>query len=725
MKVCLMEVEAKFTVPDRHVYQRLSRCRELAGYVLVPTSTVTVTDTYLDTADHRLLEGGYACRLRNEGDQVIATLKGLGGANGAIHSRDEQEAVLPVWTPRAADWPKSSARSLALRLSGGAELEPLFELTQRRARAKVLRGDHMIAEWSLDAVRLAAGAMPVRYYELEIELKGRGKTDDLTPLVEELTREWRLAPEPRSKFQRALETFRRVSAGNDLSDEERALLAEYAARAGQSVARRAAVVLGWAAGLPTREIAVQAGLSVGRARYWLRAFRIRRLGIFVVTARRQAADRAADSPPLPDRPLTAPDAPAQADPPAEYEPSGDVPLEQAQPQAAGAPEPPTTVEQPAPRKTPSQKTPSRKTPSRKADKRQVWVVEATAAPPEPPTPPVLSPDEPMAEVGRKLLYFHFQRMLYNEPGTREGEDAEALHDMRVATRRMRAAVQLIQPYFDPAALKPFNKELRRVARALGAVRDLDVLIGKARDFEARTLDATGEDQGVARTSGPLAPLLAAWDAQREDARRDLVDCLDSDKYRKFKPRFEAFLTTAGAGALTQAAADATAPAAYQARHVVAGVLFGRFERVRAFEPLLPAAPLPTYHALRIECKRLRYAMEFFRDMLGPQAQRLIKLVTAMQDVLGDLHDSVVTEEMVTSFLHQEAANHVAGPARSEPAALQQGALPARGAPLEGVAGYLVAQWAIQRDLLARFPAAWADLIGPDFRRDLSLAVAVL
>ena len=54
----------------------------------------------------------------------------------------------------------------------------------------------------------------------------------------------------------------------------------------------------------------------------------------------------------------------------------------------------------------------------------------------------------MDEAARKTLLFHFERMLKHEPGTREGEDAEELHDMRVATRRMRAALRVFDGYID-------------------------------------------------------------------------------------------------------------------------------------------------------------------------------------------------------------------------------------------------------------------------------------
>lgn len=66
--------------------------------------------------------------------------------------------------------------------------------------------------------------------------------------------------------------------------------------------------------------------------------------------------------------------------------------------------------------------------------------------------PGVLPDDPMSEAGRKVLRFHFGRMLEHEPGTRLGDDIEELHDMRVATRRMRSAFRVFTSYFDRDAL---------------------------------------------------------------------------------------------------------------------------------------------------------------------------------------------------------------------------------------------------------------------------------
>ena len=703
-----MEVEAKFAVPDRKTFLRLAAQRSLAGYTLAHTRSVEVHDQYLDTADGRLYAAGYSCRLRREPDKVIATLKGLGDAAGAVHQRDEQEVQLPEWVPDPAAWPAGPARELALRLTGGTPLQPLFELSQLRARSDVMDGERHVAEWSLDAVTVPVGERPAHYYELEVELKDSGNEDDLQALAGELSDRWRLYPQTRSKFQRAYEIYLayRQTLQARLSSAERNVIAAHAAGETAALARRAATVLGWAEGLPSREIAARAGLSRQRALFWLRSFRARRLAIFNEEPATASASQEGlgDSVPAEEAtPVATPSQSSEVDPGAQA--AGAAPhvkrtkgrktaaraAQSSASKASGdkAEAEPATLSQPVtiPMEAGASADPAVQSEGQPAEKK----AEA----------PKISADEPMSEAGRKILYTHFCRMLENEEGTRLGEDPEALHDMRVATRRMRAAFQLFAPYFTPEALAPFGKSLKLTGRALGAVRDLDVLMVKAQAFQS------GQDEGSGAGPQPLAPLLSAWRQRRDTAREELLVYLDEKKYAKFKVRFEEFLTSPGAGAVPPPPGQ---PTPYRVRHLVAGLLVNRYEGVRAYESSLPAAPLTTYHALRIECKRFRYALEFFRDVLGPEVGGVIKQVTGMQDLLGDLHDAVVSEGMVAEFLHDQAARRISD---------------VQPEVLDGVARYLTAQWTIQRDLLARFPARWVELIGPDFRRNLSLAVAML
>ncbi len=836
-----MEIEAKFAVPDRSTWRRLAQLRALAGFRLIARGAGQVADRYFDTRDGRLRRSGFACRLRTEGDLIVATLKGLGGAEGAVHRRTEEEVRLPAWDPDPATWPAGPARDLALELAGGAPLEPLFDLAQRRIRRELCAGERLIAQLSLDFVRLHLTALrrPAvsAYYELEVELADAGQEADLAAVVAELSDVWQLPPEPRSKFERALALLeaRRAALALNLTAEERRTLEAHAAAADSPHGRRARALLAWDEGRPAAEVGRQCGLSAGRVRYWARAFRERRLGIFppaaatepaaaaaglavpaVSPAEIETAGRPAPAPPAANRIRTVrrlceaygvdlPHARRVADHATQLfdllRPAHSLPGKRrrllrdaallntiaAGPAAGGRsgrdlilaaplrglsmtgrlalactvalnaePSPPADdptwlaldeslrhqvqlmaalirvaealdasrtqstaiqsgegAEGPLCRiilKGPAAATDAERAGQaadlwqRLAGQRLVFEALPVAAaavgatgPAGMPSLPVYTPPaatDSMAEAGRKILTLHFGRMLANEEGTRLGEDPEALHDMRVATRRMRAAFALFAPYYEPKALKSLGKGLRRTGRTLGAVRDLDVLIGKARAYSER-LAAEGH--------ADLTPLLEAWTAERTAARGQMLAYLDGPAYRRFVDEFAAFLAAPPTAAIAPTTSD-------QVRHVVPRLILERYEAVRAFERLLPDADLATYHALRIECKGLRYALEFFREVLGEEASALIRQVTAMQDLLGELQDARVAEELLTAFLD----------ARRPPAADRSAE-----AALAGVEAYLAAQHSRQAELLAAFPAPWADLIGPEFRRRLALAIAAL
>ena len=332
----------------------------------------------------------------------------------------------------------------------------------------------------------------------------------------------------------------------------------------------------------------------------------------------------------------------------------------------------------------------------------VWVqpeevVEPEAAPPRKRLKaPGILPDDPMSEAGRKVLRFHFERMLEHEPGTRLGEDIEELHDMRVATRRMRSAFRVFSPYFDPDVLKPFLKGLKRTGGALGSVRDLDVFMEKAQ----RYLDGLPEE---GRSS--LDPLLANWQEEREAARAQMLAYLDGKKYQQFTRDFGEFLLTEGAGALP---VPADKPLPHRVCHLVPTLIYGRYQVVRGYETVVEDAAIETLHALRIDCKRLRYSLEFFREVLGPEAEDVIREVVIIQDHLGNLHDADVACGLLVGFLD--------GWAKAE----QRERI-----NVSGVASYLVAKQNELRELIESFPEAWQHFNRSEVRRKLALAVSVL
>jgi CHAD domain-containing protein len=326
--------------------------------------------------------------------------------------------------------------------------------------------------------------------------------------------------------------------------------------------------------------------------------------------------------------------------------------------------------------------------------------------PHPPQKPGLTIEDSMSEAARKTLLFYFKRMMDHEAGTRAGKDIEELHDMRVATRRMRTALQIFADYLDAESLRPFVKMLRRTGRALGAVRDLDVFRLKTQHY-LDSLPPSRQDE--------LEPLLAAWQGEYQARRAGMLAHLGSEGCARFKERFGEFLITPGSGALrTTSTGDKPIP--YRLRHVLPGVLFAGYAQVRAYDEWLSETnmTLARYHQLRISSKRLRYTLEFFREVLGVKSKPLIEKTKRAQDHLGDLQDAVVACKVLSDFLVWGKWKHKSRDTSSGNMLVAPGA-----------AVYLAVRQAEIRELLQGFPPLWSDLSGTEFGRQLAELAAVI
>jgi len=325
-----------------------------------------------------------------------------------------------------------------------------------------------------------------------------------------------------------------------------------------------------------------------------------------------------------------------------------------------------------------------------------------------PENPGIQLDDSMAEAARKTLYFHLQRMLYHEPGTRLGENIEELHDMRVATRRMRAALRVFSEHINEKEIAPFAKGLRRGGRTLGAVRDLDVFREKMQVY-LNTLPPERKAE--------LDPLLAAWQAQRAQARQELLTYLDSARYVHFREQFSQFLQTPGAGALPALTQDGDL-IPQNVRHVVPVIIHERLASVRAHGEWVsaPDTPLTRFHRLRIASKEMRYALEFFHEVLGPESKALINTMKALQDHLGNLQDAVVACNLLRDFLTWGTWGHAEG--SDEPWPMSPVVAP-------GVATYLAVRQTEIQTLVQAFPPVWAQIAGSIFQKNLEAALRPL
>ncbi|MCC7449570.1 MAG: CHAD domain-containing protein [Anaerolineae bacterium] len=318
-------------------------------------------------------------------------------------------------------------------------------------------------------------------------------------------------------------------------------------------------------------------------------------------------------------------------------------------------------------------------------------IHAVVMPP-PGDKPGVSADDPMSEAGRKVLAYYFARKRAEEEKVRAENASDPIHDMRVATRRLRSALALFSPFYHKHTIKPFRKTLAKVADALGAVRDMDVFRHKTKDYAESLPEAAREG---------LQPLLDDTQHRIDEAYQTLIDTLDSHSYQHFLTAFADFVTTPEKGA--RAFADEDQPVPYLVRHVIPPLIYEKYAAVRAYETGLANAPLDTLHALRIETKRLRYALEAFAEVLGPEAKQVIDAAKALQDHLGDLQDARVAGLHMMTFI-QEADE------QASTAAILQ---------------YMAAREAGKQDLLNGIPQAWATFTRPDLRRALALSVSGL
>jgi CHAD domain-containing protein/transposase len=319
--------------------------------------------------------------------------------------------------------------------------------------------------------------------------------------------------------------------------------------------------------------------------------------------------------------------------------------------------------------------------------------DEVAAPDSRKLPGLLS-DDSLTEAGRKVLRQHFEDMVAQGENAGLGEDPEVVHKMRVATRRMRSAFEVFEGAFTEKSVRFFRKPLKRTGKALGRVRDLDVLLLHMKEYAS---GLTADDAAA------FQPLITAWEEERTAHLHALTEYLRSDQYAVFCNQFGTFVRSDGKGSAPE-------------REIYDGIrkrigerapelVISRYTDMLAFDAHVATATLDRLHALRIQCKKLRYTLEFLQEVLGPQAKKIIRHVTAMQDYLGHLQDDQTAGFMITSFVQEldERQAHLPLGARLNAAPLLT---------------YLADRQARKHQLLTSFPETWRDFLAQDFRKRL-------
>ena len=274
----------------------------------------------------------------------------------------------------------------------------------------------------------------------------------------------------------------------------------------------------------------------------------------------------------------------------------------------------------------------------------------------------LQPDEPLLSAVSKVLFHLWETAWAEAQGTLEG-DADALHDMRVAMRRLRTAMQNFEgtteaPLVPLHLLRELARQRRKLGKlgdALGAVRDFDVLRDDVKAYQETQVKSQAAKTS-AQDSG-LETLQEFLKNEREAAFPLMVEqlnkAMEPDGLREKFARFALGLPAIDAPLLFSGAAPL--------------ILSGRVTETLHLAPLLhDADDAIGHHEFRKSLRRLRYSLEILSPCLPYKTAPHIKQLTALQDLLGEMQDNQVLCEAthdafgVTGALHFKRVKDAAG-----------------------------------------------------------------
>ncbi|MDT8441915.1 MAG: CHAD domain-containing protein [Desulfuromonadales bacterium] len=253
-------------------------------------------------------------------------------------------------------------------------------------------------------------------------------------------------------------------------------------------------------------------------------------------------------------------------------------------------------------------------------------------------PVTLTSEMSTAEALRRILRQQRQVMESNLAGTCADLDSEFLHDFRVAVRRTRTLLSRFSRFF-PATISRFRNDFKWLGQITGPTRDLDVYL----------LNFPAYLEQLADTARPhLAPLKTFLENSQRQEQRRLARCLGSQRLKRLLSEWQTFLQTDNADAdWPEAARKPIGPLAD--RRI--GKAFRRV--MRAGAAIDGNSPPAALHELRIDCKRLRYLMEFFQSLYPPKEMgRLIKALKGLQENLGNFNDFTVQAEQLQEICRQ-------------------------------------------------------------------------
>lgn len=247
----------------------------------------------------------------------------------------------------------------------------------------------------------------------------------------------------------------------------------------------------------------------------------------------------------------------------------------------------------------------------------------------------LSPSATVEEALSDIVRHCLGHLMANETTARMGHDPEGVHQMRVALRRLRSALQIFRPFIPVEQMADLGPRIKALADALGSAREWDVFLD---DLLAPVMKALPDHGGVlelqstaqaARDRGYAQVQKTLADPAHTTLLLDLAAWVDGRQWRNQPVNERSTLLLSPVTGM-------------------AGALLGKrhrqaLKRGRGFARLAPAPR----HELRISLKKLRYAADFFRSLYEGKAQRrFVEELATLQEHLGHLQDVATVDKLV-------------------------------------------------------------------------------
>src|SRR5215470_8741677 len=273
-------------------------------------------------------------------------------------------------------------------------------------------------------------------------------------------------------------------------------------------------------------------------------------------------------------------------------------------------------------------------------------------PPDWAPPPARLPKHPTAgDVVTLAFQRDIARIVAHDPLVRlratVGRDDTAVHQMRVGVRRLRSDLRTFAPVLDREWASRLRGELGWIATALGAARDAEVL-------RARLRVTAGQDPLVPLDEASVARIDADLAVRHEDAVQSLDKAMCEPRYHRL---LDTLLEVSAGPKLNRIASEA-------AEAVLPRLVSHPWRRFAYGGNGIPGAgqleqldPDASWHAVRINGKRARYAVEAVASVLGGEAASLGAALAAVQELLGEHQDAAVAADTWRTIAHADPDDH--------------------------------------------------------------------